>query len=108
VAEAIHAFAAIDGISDDQAEALVNSGFHTLEDLTSVELDDLSEIPGVGEAAASIMEAVNSETNRRFGVTESETSTAEEVSEELTETEADAEESPKASQAPTEPESSTE
>ena len=108
VAEAIHAFAAIDGISDDQAEALVNSGFHTLEDLTSVELDDLSEIPGVGEAAASIMEAVHSETNRRFGVTESETSTAEEVSEELTETEADAEEPPKASQAATEAESSTE
>jgi DNA repair protein RadC len=83
---------------------LVNSGFHTLEDLTSVELDDLSEIPGVGEAAASIMEAVHSETNRRFGVTESETTTDEEVSE----TEADAEESPKASQAATEAESSTE
>ncbi len=70
VAEAIHAFAAIEGISEDQAGALVNSGFHTLEDLSSVEIEDLAEIPGMGDAASDIMQAVHSETQRRLGPAE--------------------------------------
>ena len=70
VAEAIHAFAAIEGISEDQAGALVNSGFHTLEDLSSVEIEDLAEIPGIGDAASDIMQAVHSETQRRLGPAE--------------------------------------
>lgn len=70
VAEAIHAFAAIEGISEDQAGALVNSGFHTLEDLSSVEIEDLAEIPGIGDAASNIMQAVHSETQRRLGPAE--------------------------------------
>ncbi len=70
VAEAIHAFAAIEGISEDQAGALVNSGFHTLEDLSSVEIEDLAEIPGIGDAASDIMQAVHSETHRRLGPAE--------------------------------------
>ncbi len=70
VAEAIHAFAAIEGISEDQAGALVNSGFHTLEDLISVEIEDLAEIPGIGDAASDIMQAVHSETQRRLGPAE--------------------------------------
>ena len=71
VAEAIHAFAAIEGISEDQAGALVNSGFHTFEDLSSVEIEDLAEIPGIGDAASDIMRAVHSETQRRLGPAES-------------------------------------
>ena len=70
VAEAVHAFAAIDGISEEQATALVNSGFHTLEDLLQVELDDLCEIPEVGEDAATILESVKSETQRRVSTVE--------------------------------------
>lgn len=70
VAEAILAFAAIEGISEDQAGALVNSGFHTLEDLSSVEIEDLAEIPGIGDAASDIMQAVHSETQRRLGPAE--------------------------------------
>ena len=70
VAEAIHAFAAIEGISEDQAGALVNSGFHTLEDLSSVEIEDVAEIPGIGDAASDIMQAVHSETQRRLGPAE--------------------------------------
>ena len=70
VAEAILAFAAIEGISEDQAGALVNSGFHTLEDLSSVEIEDLAEIPGIDDAASDIMQAVHSETQRRLGPAE--------------------------------------
>lgn len=65
VAQAVEAFASIDGISEDQATALVNSGFHTLEDLLQVEIDDLTEIPGIGDAAKDMLEAVQSETQRR-------------------------------------------
>jgi N utilization substance protein A len=65
VAQAVAAFANIEGITEDQATALVNSGFHTLEDMLQVDLEDLSEIPGVGEAATSILEAVKTETQRR-------------------------------------------
>jgi N utilization substance protein A len=77
VAEAVHAFAAIDGISEEQATALVNSGFHTLEDLLQVELDDLSEIPEVGDDAATILESVKTETQRRVSTVEEEESPSE-------------------------------
>jgi N utilization substance protein A len=65
VAQAVDAFASINGISEEQATALVNSGFHTLEDLLQVEMDDLNEIPGIGDAAKEILEAVQTETQRR-------------------------------------------
>jgi N utilization substance protein A len=65
VAQAVRAFASIDGISEEQATALVNSGFHTLEDLLQVEIDDLMEVPGIGDAAKDILEAVQMETQRR-------------------------------------------
>jgi N utilization substance protein A len=65
VAQAVRAFASIDGISEEQATALVNSGFHTLEDLLQVEIDDLMELPGIGDAAKDILEAVQMETQRR-------------------------------------------
>jgi NAD-dependent DNA ligase len=73
----VHAFAAIDGISEEQATALVNSGFHTLEDLLQVELDDLSEIPEVGDDAATILESVKTETQRRVSTVEEEESPSE-------------------------------
>jgi N utilization substance protein A len=65
VAQAVEAFASIDGISEEQATALVNSGFHTLEDLLQVEINDLMELPGIGDAAKEILEAVQKETQRR-------------------------------------------
>jgi len=65
VAQAVDAFASINGISEEQATALVNSGFHTLEDLLQVEMDDLNEVPGIGDAAKEILEAVQTETQRR-------------------------------------------
>jgi N utilization substance protein A len=65
VAQAVEAFASIDGISEEQATALVNSGFHTLEDLLQVEINDLKELPGIGDAAKEILEAVQKETQRR-------------------------------------------
>jgi len=77
VAEAIHSFAAIDGISEEQATALVNSGFHTLEDLLQVELDDLSEIPEIAQNAATILESVKTETQSRMSAAENEESSSE-------------------------------
>ena len=77
VAEAIHSFAAIDGISEEQATALVNSGFHTLEDLLQVELEDLSEIPEIAQDAATILESVRTETQSRISAAENEESTSE-------------------------------
>ena len=77
VAEAIHSFAAIDGISEEQATALVNSGFHTLEDLLQVELDDLSEIPEIAQDAATILESVRTETQSRVSAAENEESSSE-------------------------------
>ncbi len=70
VAEAIRTFAAIDGINEEQATALVNSGFHTLEGLLEVDLEDLSGIPEIAENAATILESVKAETQRRLSSSE--------------------------------------
>ena len=66
VAQAVRAFAKIDGISEDQATTLVNIGFHTLEDLLQVELGDLQEIPEIGDSAARILESAKAESTRRL------------------------------------------
>ncbi len=66
VAEAIRAFATIDGISDEQAATLVNIGFHTLEDLLQVEVADLEEIPDIGDSAGRILESAKAESARRL------------------------------------------
>ena len=76
VAEAVHAFATIEGISEEQATALVNSGFHTLEDLLQAELDDLSEIPEIADNATTILESVKAEAQRRVTPIEEDESTS--------------------------------
>lgn len=65
VAQAVQAVAAIPGITEEQANLLVHSGFLSLEDLLQAELSDLEAVPQIAEHAASILEAVRAETARR-------------------------------------------
>jgi N utilization substance protein A len=65
VAEAVETWAAIPGISREQADVLVHNGFLRLEDLLQVEESDLAGIPQLGEQAAAIMEAAKAEVTRR-------------------------------------------
>src|SRR5579863_5696624 len=48
VAQVVQIFAAIPGVTQEQASVLVKSGFHAFEDLLQVEESDLAEIPGIG------------------------------------------------------------
>ena len=65
VAEAVGTWAAIPGITREQADVLVHNGFLRLEDLLQVEESDLAGIPQLGEQAAAIMEAAKAEVARR-------------------------------------------
>jgi len=65
VAEAVANIAAIVGITREQADALVHAGITRLEDLLSAEAGDLADIPGIGESAATILEAARNEAERR-------------------------------------------
>lgn len=65
VAQAVDAIAAIPGVTREQADILVHRGFLTLEDLLQAEYADLSEIPEIGESAASVIEAVRTEAARK-------------------------------------------
>ena len=65
VAQAVDAIAAIPGLTREQADILVHRGFLSLEDLLQAEYNDLAEIPEIGEAAGSVIEAVRSEAARR-------------------------------------------
>lgn len=59
VKHAIDAFAAVPGVSREIAEALVNTGFHALEDvITQAEEDDLKQIPQIGEQAGTVLAAI--------------------------------------------------
>lgn len=66
VNRAVRAFAAIDGITEEQAKTLVASGFHALEDLLQAELADLQGIPEIGGNAVSILKAAKAESARRL------------------------------------------
>ena len=57
--------ASVPGISQPHADALVHHGLMTLEDLLQTEVSDLAEMPEIGEAAASILEAAKAEALRR-------------------------------------------
>lgn len=61
VADAVSALAALPGITDELAQTLVNSGFHSVEDLKQVEAGDLTGIPGLEENEATILAAANGE-----------------------------------------------
>ena len=57
--------AAIEGISREQADALVHAGLTRLEDLLQAEESDLAEIPQIGDQAAAVLNAVRAESLRR-------------------------------------------
>lgn len=65
VAQAVQTLAAIPGISEEQANALVRGGFLSLEDLVQAEVSDLAAIPQIGEQAAALLEAARVEVARR-------------------------------------------
>ncbi len=65
VEHAVQEFAGIPGISPDHARALVNAGFHSVEDLAQVDLADLQAIPEIGDAAGNLVEAARGELARR-------------------------------------------
>jgi N utilization substance protein A len=65
VAQAVDAIAGIPGLTREQADILVHRGFLSLEDLLQAEYNDLAEIPEIGEAAGSVIEAVRTEAARR-------------------------------------------
>jgi N utilization substance protein A len=65
VAEAIAQIAAIPGISQEQADALVHAGVTRLEDLLQAEPEDISDIPQIGDHAAAVLEAARAEAERR-------------------------------------------
>ena len=59
ILHAIDAFAAVPGVTREMAEALVNTGFHALEDVVSqAEEDDLKQIPQIGEQAGAVLAAI--------------------------------------------------
>ncbi len=69
VARAIKELAVIPGIEKETAEALVRSGFHSLEGLLAVDVTDLTDILGA-EKAASVCQAAAAEQERRDSATE--------------------------------------
>jgi N utilization substance protein A len=64
VARAVKQMATIPGIDNETAGVLVKSGFHSLADLVTVELNDLSEILGP-EKAAAVQQAALAEHDKR-------------------------------------------
>jgi N utilization substance protein A len=65
MAEAVERLAAIPGIAQEQADALVHAGLTRLEDLLQVEEGDLKDIPAIGENAGAVLLAVREEGERR-------------------------------------------
>jgi len=65
MAQMVKALAGISGISETHANELVRHGWTTLEDLAQADAADLAEIPEIGEAAASLLEAARAEVARR-------------------------------------------
>ncbi len=65
VAQAVRAFVGIPGVSQEDAEVLVKTGFHSFDDLLQADVEDLQGIPEIGERSVSLMEAVREEAARR-------------------------------------------
>jgi transcription termination/antitermination protein NusA len=65
VEHAVQEFARVPGIPVDKARILVNAGFHEVQDLLEVDVADLQELPGLEEAASTILEAARGEMVRR-------------------------------------------
>jgi len=64
VARAVQQLARIPGIEPDVAQTLVKSGFHSLEGLLAVDINDLTDILGP-ERAAAVHQAVVAEQDKR-------------------------------------------
>jgi N utilization substance protein A len=65
VAQAVHSFEAIPGISPEVANILVHAGFSTIDALLQAELSDLGQIEQIKDQAPAIMEAIRTEAARR-------------------------------------------
>lgn len=65
VAEAVELLAGIEGITREQADALVHAGLTRLEDLLQAEESDLAEIPQIGDQAGAVLKAAQAEALRR-------------------------------------------
>ena len=65
VAHAEAELATVPGITPEHARILVQSGFHTVEELAGVDPADIAEIPGIGDAAGNILIAAQGELIRR-------------------------------------------
>lgn len=65
VEHAVQELCVVPGITPELALALVNAGFHSLEDLVSGAVADLQEIKEVGERAGELLEAARAELARR-------------------------------------------
>jgi transcription termination/antitermination protein NusA len=65
VAEAVNQLAAIEGITREQADALVHAGLTRLEDLLQTDESDLQEIPQIGDQAGAVLAAIQAEAARR-------------------------------------------
>jgi hypothetical protein len=57
--------AVIEGITTEQADALVHAGLTRLEDLLQADESDLVDIPQIGDQAVAILEAARAEAERR-------------------------------------------
>jgi hypothetical protein len=83
VADAVAALAALPGIDEALAGQLVNSGFHSVEDLKQVEAGDLEGIPGLEEHEAAIIAAASGDAAAETPVAEvADAESAEETAEE--------------------------
>jgi N utilization substance protein A len=65
VAEAVAQLATIPGVTREQADALVHGGIIGLEALAQAEPADIADLPGIGESAATILEAARAEATKR-------------------------------------------
>jgi N utilization substance protein A len=65
VAEAVASIASIPGLTQEQANALVHAGLTRIEDLLSAEAGDIADIPQIGDKAAEILAAAQTEAERR-------------------------------------------
>jgi N utilization substance protein A len=65
VAEAVNLLAAIEGITQEQANALVHAGLTRLEDLLQTDESDLQDIPQIGDQAGAVLNAARAESLRR-------------------------------------------
>ena len=55
----------IQGITREQADALVHAGMTRLEDLLQADENDLKDIPQIGDQAGAVLNAVRAESLRR-------------------------------------------